>query len=304
MQTQNFKAGDTVKILRKAESHENGWENSWESDPMDKAVGKTGVVTATRSTEALKHDVPVKVDGQEYGYPSFVLELVQDEPVVPVAPVSKFKVGDRVKLTAKRLAECFTKSWEGTLTVTGFTDDCVVVKSDKICNGNFFEKNLEFVTEPTKKEFKVGDRVQVKYGYGWDGPATIITIWSNGDISVKTDSGKRGAFKPKQLALIEQIVKEDQAKETGISRAVGKHTAVFIVARKLAVDLAKRNFSNLVNIDDVQAELKPLGYTSADLGNAAGALFRGKNWKYVSTIHSTRKGNHLRDVKVWKYVGA
>jgi hypothetical protein len=95
---------------------------------------------------------------------------------------------------------------------------------------------------------------------------------------------------------------ESTAKEQGIVQAVKGHTEVFIVARKLAVQLAKAN--GTVNADLVQDDLAKLGYASADLGNAAGALFRGKNWKYVRTQKSARKGNHLRDIKVWEYVGA
>lgn len=231
-----FKVGDKVRILRKAESREDGWENSWVS-PMNAAIGQIGIVV---SLSRLRYDVSVMVQGRTFGYPSFVLELVQ----------------------------------------------------------------------PITKEFKVGDRVQVKYGYGWDGIGVIKEKLIFGPFIIHFDSGKEGAFNAKYLTSIgvpsvsQQITREQKAKQTGISRAVGKHAEVFIVARKLAVEIAKRDPRRLVNADKVQDELVTLGYTSADLGNAAGALFRGKNWKYVSMKKSTRKGNHLRDIKVWQYLGA
>jgi len=234
-----FKIGDKVKILRKAASCENGWQNDWVPD-MDKAVGQIGTVVIIPTHR--RYDVGLVVSAvglSTYGYPSFVLELA------------------------------------------------------------------------TKKEIKVGDRVNVSWRGSslWEGPATVVRIYGNGDISIRKDGGLIGSFSPEHITLIESAsvpqvpAQEIQAKEKGIARAVGKHTAVFIVARKLAVDLAKKNSNGVVNADQVQDELTKLGYTSSDLGNAAGALFRGKNWIKLAPSKSTRKGNHARDIANWKYVG-
>ena len=40
-----FKVGAKVRILRKAESREDGWENSWVS-PMNAAIGQIGIVVS------------------------------------------------------------------------------------------------------------------------------------------------------------------------------------------------------------------------------------------------------------------
>jgi len=70
-----FKKGDRVRVLRKAQSQENGWQNSWISY-MDEAVGKIGRVTYI--SPALAHDVTVDVlpNGRIFGYPDFVLRKI------------------------------------------------------------------------------------------------------------------------------------------------------------------------------------------------------------------------------------
>jgi hypothetical protein len=70
-----FKKGDRVRILRKARTHERGWQNSW-IHPMTKTVGKIGKVVYV-GTE-FRHDVEVKVPGDEgtWGYPDFILRKV------------------------------------------------------------------------------------------------------------------------------------------------------------------------------------------------------------------------------------
>lgn len=70
-----FKKGDRVRILRKAQAGARGWQNSWVPE-MNAAVGKIGRVTFVDPDR--KHDVEVDVRGIiGYGYPDFVLELVR-----------------------------------------------------------------------------------------------------------------------------------------------------------------------------------------------------------------------------------
>lgn len=69
-----FKVGDRVRITRRAESHEQGWKNSWESPEMDRTVGKIGTVV---NINPVRHDIQVRVPRcDNWGFPSFVLELV------------------------------------------------------------------------------------------------------------------------------------------------------------------------------------------------------------------------------------
>jgi hypothetical protein len=217
----------------------------------------------------------------------------------------ELKVGQRVRAVPGR------HDWSTSDSiVTSISSEFVYIKNQRINGGEpggFYPENLiPCAPLPTKKEFKVGDRVQIKYGYGWDGPATVDNIWSPESISVKTDKPgfhNSGAFHPKYLTLVEQPVQFTLAKvPTSVDHR--SRVRVFGVAKEAAVKLAKQNFSSLVSADDVQDELRKLGYSSLDLGNAAGNLFRGKNWKKVSTKKSTRSGNNAREISVWKYIGA
>jgi hypothetical protein len=305
-----FKKGDKVKVLRKATSHENGWENSWEPE-MDSAVGKTGTVVADKDVYAigLRHNVNVKVSGvDQFGYPSFVLELVRDTPV----PFKKFKVGDKVQVK-------YGYGWDGPGIVwEDWIDGTYSVTLNEGRRGTFDPKYLTLLPPvapiaavPAKKEFKVGDRVQVNYGYGWDGPGTVTKVGAY--VHVKPDHRSEGGFARENLTLLSGMrlrvenpapQAEVTAKEKGIAGAVKSHSKVFGIAKDLAVKLAKSNSLKITSADTVQAELVKLGYTSADLGNAAGALFRGKNWEKMDRQPSGRRGNHAREISVWKYTGA
>lgn len=237
-----LKVGDRVRVTRTAESHEGGWENSWEPD-MDLAVGQIGVVTYIGSR--LKHDIGLMFSDisrvtDAYSFPEFVLEKV-------VEP-RKFQIGDRV-------------------------------------------------------------RVSYTYGHGWDGDGKIISKNFMDMFVVKYDRGHQtGAFYSKYLTLIEPAgapvppVAEVALQSQGTSASVKSHNKVFLLASKIAVQLGQQNGS--VSADQVQAELVKLGYSSTDLGNAAGALFRNKNFKKDYAVKSGRKGNHAREITKWQYVGA
>lgn len=65
-----IKVGDTVRVLRKAEDYENGWDNEWNNNEMDEAVGKTTTVERID-----RNGIGLKNDRFKYlKYPFFVLE--------------------------------------------------------------------------------------------------------------------------------------------------------------------------------------------------------------------------------------
>jgi hypothetical protein len=76
----------------------------------------------------------------------------------------------------------------------------------------------------------------------------------------------------------------------------------FIAARTLARELGK--IQRFVTSDMVQVELEKSGYTSADLGNAAGMVFRSKEWvRTDQAVQTTRKIGHGRVINIWRFVG-
>lgn len=72
----NLKVGDYVKVLRKAESYENGWENIW-AVSMDHYVGKTLKVCKIQPTGKIILNLGKHI----CEYPYFVLE--KSEPPKP-----------------------------------------------------------------------------------------------------------------------------------------------------------------------------------------------------------------------------
>lgn len=70
-----LKVGDKVKILRKAVSFEDGWDNYW-SEGADTWVGKTGVIIGDSKVVGLK--VFLEEEDDWWYFPYFVLEKVED----------------------------------------------------------------------------------------------------------------------------------------------------------------------------------------------------------------------------------
>lgn len=69
-----IKVGDTVKVIRKAQSHEMGWDNNWSSDRF---VGKAGRVVDIRTTGS---GVQIDGDCDNFLFPFFCLEKVKSAP--------------------------------------------------------------------------------------------------------------------------------------------------------------------------------------------------------------------------------
>lgn len=333
-----FKIGDKVKLVRKAKTHENGWENSWEKE-MDQFVGQTG--TVVRSWDSLTRNIDVKFDSSEeqYGYPDFVLEKVQDKPA-PVLLVAttkqselkadrilaaKFKIGDKVRA---HFIDYGSKNEGKTGEVVALLGGYVKVKFGINDSVNLFPQRLTLIESmasiapdpettveviPAPKPIpvtkpvalKVGDRVQVTYGGVWDGPGVITSIYGSfypgGTHIVRYDAGYTGGFDKKNLTKIDSRAVE-VAPTPAKLEVVPNPSHVFVVAYMTAVALAKQNGS--VNADQVQEAIAKKGFTSGQLGNAAGALFRSKSWVKTGTIKSTRPGNNSRTISTWKYVGA
>jgi len=68
-----LKVGDAVRVLRKASSHENGWDNSW-VDSMNSNIGRIDKIRSIDGASgiALESDI--------FKYPFFVLKKVAPKP--------------------------------------------------------------------------------------------------------------------------------------------------------------------------------------------------------------------------------
>ena len=77
----DLKPGDKVKVLRKAEHRELGWDNSWVS-PMTSCIGKIFEVSRVAGS------VGVGLVGESAHFPAHVLELVSRKPEEAIVKIS------------------------------------------------------------------------------------------------------------------------------------------------------------------------------------------------------------------------
>jgi hypothetical protein len=94
----------------------------------------------------------------------------------------------------------------------------------------------------------------------------------------------------------------NEAAAAGMDLAATNNRPLLEVARRLACELGRTK--KFVTADDVQRLLIDRGYPESSLGNAAGSVFRGGQWKWNGdTVKSTRVASHGRLIRVWEYVG-
>ena len=71
-------------------------------------------------------------------------------------------------------------------------------------------------------------------------------------------------------------------------------------ARQLARVCALTHPGGLCTVDDVYDALVRLGHASGVLGNAAGSIFRGREWEVTRLrLRSRRRSSRGREIKVW-----
>lgn len=228
--------------------------------------------------------VQVLVDGQSQSSGWYESNLDLEIPA-PVNPETKlgFAVGQRV--------EILNPHYEGGPfgVVAGFVDlnnsnkkepVFVMVQVPNGRTGGWYPSNLKLVAPVAPVNNSIKDV--------WDAPAALTP--------------NQQATKPLVCGTAQSLERATQAKYAGQNAAISKNSQVYQIAKNLAIQLGKDK--KLVNVDMVQGELVNLGYKAADLGNAAGAIFRGKNWKDTgNTYLSRRESNHARRITVWAYVG-
>lgn len=84
LKANDIAGGDKVRIVRRAESHEDGWDNTWTAH-MDDDVGKVGFVVEDNGDNGIRVDT----ENGCWSYPYFVLEKVKDEPACIPFDLSK-----------------------------------------------------------------------------------------------------------------------------------------------------------------------------------------------------------------------
>jgi len=94
-------------------------------------------------------------------------------------------------------------------------------------------------------------------------------------------------------------------KKFGMESAATNQAQLLLVARDSAVWVANNlnPETKTATSDDVAYRMQYLGYHYGDLGNAAGSIFKGKQWRFTGDrIQSRRPAAHAREIKVWRLV--
>lgn len=90
------------------------------------------------------------------------------------------------------------------------------------------------------------------------------------------------------------------AKQSGMDRAAANAVDILSLARGVARSLASERADG-ITADDIVERLVRLGYSPHALGNAAGSLFRGREWRWTGERRkSARVHAHANELKVWK----
>ena len=93
----------------------------------------------------------------------------------------------------------------------------------------------------------------------------------------------------------------EKLRDDGIAIASDNRVDELAAARAVAIGIAV-DTDGTCNADQVQRVMLERGI---HLGNAAGGIFKGKQWKWTGQVTtSSRATNHARILRVWKFVGA
>ncbi len=90
--------------------------------------------------------------------------------------------------------------------------------------------------------------------------------------------------------------------EAGIAIAAENNATVLHQVKEIARELGRKQI--FVNADDVQREMAKRKIRSETLGNAAGSVFKGREWRFAGRyVASERIASHGRMIRVWQYIG-
>lgn len=105
-----------------------------------------------------------------------------------------------------------------------------------------------------------------------------------------------------QLDLFDAAkAQELKAEGMKVSRENPERISLLDIAREGARKAAESRSSRTATADDAYVYLTSLGYDQFSLGNAAGSLFRGKEWEFSGELKpSIRTSNRGHLQRVWR----
>ena len=90
-------------------------------------------------------------------------------------------------------------------------------------------------------------------------------------------------------------------REEGLALAAANRAELLAIGRTLVKQAALGNCNREATADDAALGLSNMGFSANALGNAAGSLFRGKEWEFTGQWSPSRRvSNHAHQNRVWK----
>ena len=94
----------------------------------------------------------------------------------------------------------------------------------------------------------------------------------------------------------------EAAKDAGLNAAAASRLELLAEARRIAVEIAMSRADRKCTADDVRMEMAKRGITES-LGNAAGSLFKGAQWRFSGEWRkSVVVTSHAHQNRVWELV--
>lgn len=92
----------------------------------------------------------------------------------------------------------------------------------------------------------------------------------------------------------------NRKKAVGMALASESRAELLEIARNIAREIGATGSD--VDADMVGQEMERRGYSVESLGPAAGSIFKGREWEFTGRrVRSSRKSNHGRELKVWRW---
>jgi hypothetical protein len=103
------------------------------------------------------------------------------------------------------------------------------------------------------------------------------------------------AFDPKLGELLKAL---------GMGRAAERNKAALALAKAYVERAARQRVDRTATADDAAAGFEMDGFPPNILGNAAGSLFKGKQWRFTGRWQASKRAtNHRHQNRVWELVG-
>ena len=103
------------------------------------------------------------------------------------------------------------------------------------------------------------------------------------------------------LSLFDYVESQRQ-RDVGIAVASENAASVLVRVQELAREIGRRQ--RFVSADDVALEMEKHKISRKALGNAAGGMFRGREWRDTTrTVKSKRINAHARKIAIWEFIG-